>query len=343
MDPGFKPTILAAKPRAPTILSAPKVVHTIQPREPAQQPPARAHPAAPKLASKPKAAPKIQPLEPQRKLVPTKPAAKPAPKIAPKPAPKSVDPRADPAAVATLAARQAVGRPAKLITAQGQFRPDEFSEALTHNTEFVVVGIIGPDGVGKTQALSLLSKPGGFGEHSTCGVDALITGQRVVLLDTQAVLSAAQLAAQLSGLKNGAPAEAAYSVEKSLQIQELQQTVLMLACCHVVIVLQDSIGDLPMMQLLRTADMLCSGLASSTEAPICLNKRRLVWAYANLSPAACSPEEREPLRVFMSKFFENCHFMCDASDVPSTLGTRELPHEDLVTSTGYLSASEVGV
>ena len=45
-----------------------------------------------------------------------------------------------------------------------------------------------------------------------------------------------------------------------VRVQSLQLLLFLLAVCHVVVVVQDSLLDLPLWQLLRTAEMLLARL-----------------------------------------------------------------------------------
>ncbi|KAJ7310879.1 smg-9, nonsense mediated mRNA decay factor, partial [Desmophyllum pertusum] len=85
---------------------------------------------------------------------------------------------------------------------------------LLDQTDFLVVGVIGPQGVGKSTVLSVLGGAGPSldsrfvthqaaaslwfpyhedGTNQTAGIDMSVTQERVILLDTQPLLSAALL------------------------------------------------------------------------------------------------------------------------------------------------------
>ncbi|XP_020609690.1 protein SMG9-like [Orbicella faveolata] len=88
---------------------------------------------------------------------------------------------------------------------------DTALEILLDQTDFLVVGIIGPQGAGKSTVLSVLGGAGPFsdsrsplfpvqsrqvqedGINQTSGIDLAVTQERVILLDTQPLLSAALL------------------------------------------------------------------------------------------------------------------------------------------------------
>jgi len=87
---------------------------------------------------------------------------------------------------------------------------------LTENNDFMVIGVIGPPGVGKSTIMNELygydaSSPGMLppfptqteevklmGKHCTTGIDLRISNERVILLDTQPVYSPSVLIDMLS-------------------------------------------------------------------------------------------------------------------------------------------------
>eukprot|EP00658_Telonema_sp_P-2_P065083 TRINITY_DN54427_c0_g1_i2.p1 TRINITY_DN54427_c0_g1~~TRINITY_DN54427_c0_g1_i2.p1 ORF type:complete len:250 (-),score=73.47 TRINITY_DN54427_c0_g1_i2:257-1006(-) len=180
---------------------------------------------------------------------------------------------------------------------------------------------------------SMLTKEDGFTEQSAEGVDALVTDSRLVLLDTQAVLSASQLASKLSALKNNASPDAAAAVEKTLRVRDLQQAVLLFAVCHVVVILQDSLGDLPFLEFIKTADFLSSALGSS------LQQRRVVWLHTNLAESDCEAGSREALCGFLSQFFASSQLGSLTPAEPS--GSRGIRPEDVITLPGWVNREQL--
>ncbi|KAG8381659.1 hypothetical protein BUALT_Bualt06G0144500 [Buddleja alternifolia] len=99
-----------------------------------------------------------------------------------------------------------------LLSDSWDFQIDRFLPFLTDNTEFTVVGVIGPPGVGKSTILNEIygfdSSSAGmlppFGveseetramaRHLTVGIEPRITSERIILLDTQPVFSPSILA-----------------------------------------------------------------------------------------------------------------------------------------------------
>lgn len=203
------------------------------------------------------------------------------------------------------------------MTAGGALVTDgPLAQILTQNTQFLVVGVIGGDGVGKSRALSLLSEREGQFQFdagtTTTGIDVLLTPRRLLLLDTQAVLSAAAL---IDRLENG-PQQSNDSgaVMKEIAVKELQRTVLLMAVCHVVIVLTDTAPDLQLLQFVRTADMLCSGLLGGA-AHSAITGRRIVWSYNKLDQEQCSVEARTQLLALLNGMMQHSELLGESGQV----------------------------
>ncbi|XP_020548855.1 protein SMG9-like isoform X2 [Sesamum indicum] len=99
-----------------------------------------------------------------------------------------------------------------LLSDSWDFQIDRFLPFLTDNTEFTVVGVIGPPGVGKSTILNEIygfdsSSPGmlppfgmeseetkAMARHFTVGIEPRISSERIILLDTQPVFSPSVLA-----------------------------------------------------------------------------------------------------------------------------------------------------
>lgn len=145
-------------------------------------------------------------------------------------------------------------------------------EELIDQTDYLVVGAIGLQGAGKSTILSLLggnSPQDAYrnyifqpqtketreeAAHQTMGVDMFITPERIILLDTQPVLSTSVLDYILRYDKKFSPEYT--STENCIQMQSLQIAAFLMTVCHVVIVAQDWFTDLNFLQCLLTAEML---------------------------------------------------------------------------------------
>jgi len=162
--------------------------------------------------------------------------------------------------------------------------------AILENPDFLVVGIAGPQGAGKSTILAQLAgvKSGSgvkpifkiesenaisVGSHQTTGVDMYITapwggggcgGERIFLLDTQPLFS-------VSVLDNMIHQDRKYpqdftTAENCVFMQSIHLLCWLLTTCHVVIVVQDWFVDMEVMKALLTAEMLKPSLTPVSSA-----------------------------------------------------------------------------
>lgn len=150
---------------------------------------------------------------------------------------------------------------------------DKAFETLLDQNDFVVIGCVGMQAAGKSTLMSMISgqpidsiektrlvfRPQKRSDlekciHRTVGVDMYVTSGRLILLDTQPLLSPSMLDQYLR-YDRKVPSE--YSTaEICLEIQALQILTFLYTVCHVVLVVQDHFTDLNLLHLLKTAEML---------------------------------------------------------------------------------------
>ncbi|XP_028401597.1 protein SMG9-like [Dendronephthya gigantea] len=149
---------------------------------------------------------------------------------------------------------------------------DQALETLTDQSDFLVVGVLGCQGVGKSTILSLLANRMALNDKRFCiftpqsrqteemsinetsGIDMSITNERVIFLDTQPILNASILDNVIRHERN-IPSEVT-SAENYAELQSLQITTFLFTVCHVVLVVQDWFCDLNVMRFMKTAEML---------------------------------------------------------------------------------------
>ncbi|XP_043289637.1 protein SMG9 isoform X1 [Venturia canescens] len=139
---------------------------------------------------------------------------------------------------------------------------------LYDQQDFLVVGVLGPQGVGKSTILSLLTSNYASnifaaqklshhesGANCTSGIDFYVTKNRVIYLDTQPILSASVIdhSATYDQKKNSTDFA---NIESNLELQSLQFVAFLFSVCHVIIFVQDWFVDPNLVRFLQTAEML---------------------------------------------------------------------------------------
>ncbi|MCJ8728278.1 hypothetical protein PDJAM_G00002630 [Pangasius djambal] len=149
---------------------------------------------------------------------------------------------------------------------------DSAMEYLRDQTDMLVVGVIGFQGMGKSTIMSLLSanmpeedqrayvfraqtqEIKERGGNQTSGIDFYITQERVIFLDTQPILSPSILDHLINNDRKLPPE---YNLPHTyVEMQSLQIAAFLFTVCHVVIVVQDWFTDINLYRFLQTAEML---------------------------------------------------------------------------------------
>ncbi|XP_039294175.1 protein SMG9 isoform X1 [Nilaparvata lugens] len=160
---------------------------------------------------------------------------------------------------------------------------DSALKYLTEQTDFLVVGVLGMQGVGKSTLVSHLAgnsidqtdtvfKVQTFEQqekasHCTAGVDVYVTANRLILLDSQPMLSGSLMDGhgQSHGPGHGqghghglvdCSLDLAPDNRNSAEVSSLQIAAFLLSVCHIVIVVQDWFFDPNLLRFLQSAEML---------------------------------------------------------------------------------------
>ncbi|KAK9059647.1 hypothetical protein SSX86_020351 [Deinandra increscens subsp. villosa] len=164
-----------------------------------------------------------------------------------------------------------------LLSDSWDFHTDRFLPFLTDNTDFTVIGVIGPPGVGKSTIMNQIygfdaTSPGMLppfaiesvetkllAKHCTIGIEPRITSERIILLDTQPVFSPSVLAEMIRSDGSSTisvlggeslPAELAH------ELMSIQLGVLLTSICHMILVVSEGVHDNNMWRLMATVDLL---------------------------------------------------------------------------------------
>ncbi|KAF7838734.1 protein SMG9-like [Senna tora] len=169
-----------------------------------------------------------------------------------------------------------------LLSDSWDFHIDRFLPFLTENTDFTVVGVIGPPGVGKSTIMNELygfdsSSPGmlppfsiesddtrAMARHCSMGIEPRISSERIILLDTQPVFSTSVLAEMMrpdgSSTVSVLSGES-LSAEVAHELMGTQLAVLLASICHILLVVSEGVHGASMWQLMFTVDLLKHGIS----------------------------------------------------------------------------------
>ena len=166
--------------------------------------------------------------------------------------------------------------PRRLLNDAFDFLSDDANAALSDASDFTVVGVLGAQGAGKSTLMSLLagarftnSSPSQLQEppfapqttdtvlqaaHQTNGVELFVTPERLLLLDTQPLLSPSVLL-DLAKRDVAIPADV-QTHENLLELHSIRIALLILSSCHLVLIAHDGQPDPLTLRTLRVAMML---------------------------------------------------------------------------------------
>ncbi|CAI6349731.1 unnamed protein product [Macrosiphum euphorbiae] len=162
--------------------------------------------------------------------------------------------------------------PVKVIDDYMQFINEGLSNCLLDQTDFLVIGCLGLQGVGKSTLMSdIANKPNLFAtstseylettQNCTAGIDAYITKNRIILLDCQPILSSS-VAYSASHKRMGQSIDQSGLLVDNEMIS-LQLAAFLLSVCHVVLLVQDWFFDPNIFKILQTAEMLKPAMPTS--------------------------------------------------------------------------------
>ncbi|XP_078173728.1 uncharacterized protein LOC144567460 isoform X2 [Carex rostrata] len=224
---------------------------------------------------------------------------------------------------------------------------------LTENNDFVVVGVIGPAGVGKSMILNELygydaNSPGmispfatetdemrALAKHCSAGIELRVSNERMILLDTQPVFSPTVLTDMIKPdgssaipVLSGEP----LSAELAHELMGIQLAVFLASVCNIVLVVSEGINDFSLWQLMLTVDLLKHNIPDPSQAlnfaPDKDNRSTLqangdeymadlVFVHTKLQEKDFSPPKLKLVRKALYQYFRTTSFA--ASNSRSTL------------------------
>ncbi|CAH9123354.1 unnamed protein product [Cuscuta epithymum] len=239
-----------------------------------------------------------------------------------------------------------------LLSDSWEFNADRFLPFLTDNTDFTVVGVIGPPGVGKSTIVNeiygLDSNSAGIlplfaiqseetramAKHCTAGIEARVSSERIILLDTQPVYSPSLLADIIrpdGSSTISVIAGESLSAELAHELMSIQLGVYLSSICHIIIVVSEGVHNLSMWQLMSTVDLLKHGIPdpsslslSHPQSSSFLSEKEIkdktgeageeymatpVFVHTKLRKEDLTPHTLSQLRKALPQFFSGSSFM----------------------------------
>lgn len=244
-----------------------------------------------------------------------------------------------------------------LLSDSWDFHIDRFLPFLTENTDFTVVGVIGPPGVGKSTIMNELygfdsTSPGmlppfaiqseetrAMARHCSTGIEPRISTERIILLDTQPVFSASVLTEMMK--PDGSSTISVLSgetlsAELAHELMGIQLAVLLASICHILLVVSEGVHDDNMWHLMLTVDLLKHGISDpslmtsslSQSSSSGLEKDKLpeheeyvatpVFVHTKLQDQDFTPNNFVQLRKALIQYFRQSSFLREhAGDKPN--------------------------
>ncbi|XP_066596412.1 nonsense-mediated mRNA decay factor SMG9-like [Prorops nasuta] len=188
-------------------------------------------------------------------------------------------------------------------------------EYLCDQQDFLVVGILGPQGVGKSTIMSFLTSEyisnlfpaqelshHESGSNCTSGIDFYVSKNRVIYLDTQPILSAS-LIDHSSTFDQKKQSTDFTNAESNLELQSLQFAAFLFSVCHVIIFVQDWFVDPDILRFLQTAEMLKPASTSTMDQDYVEYNPHILFLHNKAELHDFTPNNIEKMKGFYSKIF----------------------------------------
>ncbi|XP_001600565.2 protein SMG9 [Nasonia vitripennis] len=188
---------------------------------------------------------------------------------------------------------------------------------LYDQQDFLVVGCIGAQGVGKSTIMSLLTANytsnifpvQGLSHHEsgsncTSGIDFYVTKNRVIYLDTHPILSGS-VVDYSSSFEQKKNTSDFVGNESNLELQSLQFIAFLFSVCHVVIFVQDWFVDPNLIRFLQAAEMLKPSSTTTMDQDYVEYYPHILFLHNKAEVLDFMPSSIEMMRDFYNKTFSS--------------------------------------
>ncbi|XP_042240507.1 protein SMG9-like isoform X1 [Homarus americanus] len=222
---------------------------------------------------------------------------------------------------------------------------DDLSSYLLDQSNFLVVAMMGTQGVGKSALASLFVDPTVdvqkirscvfrpesleqimSGCHGTNGIDIYITPERLIVLDCQPLLSPSIMDRLITQEKKFTSDY--NSTENLMEVESLQVLTLVMSIAHVVMMVQDTSADPNLIRLLQTCEMMKPSSSSTPSSS----------SSASSAPSASEDTQQYfPHVVFVHNRAPSHHF------TPATLKKLQGVYQEAFSGSCLESESRLGL
>ncbi|XP_014208604.1 protein SMG9 [Copidosoma floridanum] len=197
-------------------------------------------------------------------------------------------------------------------------------EYLQDQQDFLVVGCVGLQGVGKSTIMSYLTSsyvPDIFptqnlshhenGTNCTNGIDFYITKNRVIYLDTQPILSGSMV--DYSNFDQKKNSTDFVGNELNFELQSLQFLAFLFSVCHVIIFVQDWFVDPNLLRFLQAAEMLKPSSTTTMDQDYVEYYPHILFLHNKAEVQDFMPANIEMMKDFYNKTFSSSKLQTHSS------------------------------